>query len=329
VDSEPRGHTIDGTPWEEPRPPHLPDRLMAVSPWVLPFLVVVVAEVWLFSITGPRSDSLDWLSARYGVTGLLGSLVGLALFLRHPDARVTLPQIASGAFLLLLQQVMVLLEPAVGPVLRDLTEPSDNLFSSISPMHVAYRTFTSIIGIFGIAFIASGMSAARRHKDIGAVRGLAAVLTIMTVASAAPSILWITEMEFDDSLVMVVMTISSAVVRLFETLAVSFLVVASLSGWLGLEEPRSGWRLATIGAGLILLQLLLAPFVWSPPLSQDDAVALIAFMAVGAVIGWVLLVIAFALGLPSTVPISDDDTDEAELLTPDRPAVTTPGSAAG
>ena len=36
--TEPTGHTIDGTPWEEPRPPHLPDALTGVSPWVIPFV---------------------------------------------------------------------------------------------------------------------------------------------------------------------------------------------------------------------------------------------------------------------------------------------------
>ncbi len=326
MDTEPTGRRVDGTPWEEPRPPHLPDRLSSISLWVMPFLLVAVLQVWLFSISGPRADSLDWLSARYGVTGLLGSLVGLALFLRHPDARRTLPQIASGAFLLLLQQVMVLLEPAMGPILRRLTEPSGDLFSSISPVHEAFLTFTSIMGIFGIAFIASGLSAARRYADMDAPRGLAAALTIMAAASTAPSILWITMMEFGDSPEMVVINAVSLVVRLFETVAVAYLFVVSLTGWLGLEAPRSGWRLATVGAGLILLQLLLAPFVWAPPVSQAAAVVRLAFMAVGGVVGWVLLVVAFALGFPSTASVAEEPESST---TPDRPVATTPGSAGG
>ena len=92
MDAEPRGHTIDGTPWEEPRPPHLPDRLTSISPWVLPFLVVVVFQLWLFWLdqpfgTDPRSPLEYWLDTRYQFAEIAGSLIGLALFLRHPDAR--------------------------------------------------------------------------------------------------------------------------------------------------------------------------------------------------------------------------------------------------
>ena len=45
--TEPTGHTIDGTPWEEPRPPHLPDpvvhvaRRIPLAAWA--FLAIAIA----------------------------------------------------------------------------------------------------------------------------------------------------------------------------------------------------------------------------------------------------------------------------------------------
>jgi hypothetical protein len=62
------------------------------------------------------------------------------------------------------------------------------------------------------------------------------------------------------------------------------------------------------------------------PLPQESLFTLFGFIADGVLVGWILLVIAFALGLPSTVPIPED---EAAGATPDRPAVMTPGSGAG
>ena len=38
--TEPTGHTMDGTPWVEPRGPHLPDRLSAVGWLAWPFVIL-------------------------------------------------------------------------------------------------------------------------------------------------------------------------------------------------------------------------------------------------------------------------------------------------
>ena len=90
MDDEPTGSRLDDTRWEEPRPPHLPDRLASITPWVLPFLIVVAYQVWLLWVDRPRGGDITmslpyWLEARFRFAGIAGSLIGLALFIRHPD----------------------------------------------------------------------------------------------------------------------------------------------------------------------------------------------------------------------------------------------------
>jgi hypothetical protein len=330
MDAEPRGRTIDGIPWEEPRPPHLPDRLTSISPWVLPFLVVVAFQLWAFWLDRPfgtddRSALEYLLDLRYQFTEVAGSLIGLALFLRHPDARTTLPQIAKGAIVLLLAQVMGLLEPTLDPVFVSLAPPSEDSFY-FSPLHEAYSILTSLVAVFGIAFLASGLSDARRYKSTGTVRGLAPVLVIAAIVSTAVSMLELTAAEFEYSPAMVGTILGTLVARFLLRLALAYLVVVSLAGWLAQEGPRLAWRLAAIGATLLLLQALIAPFIGWLSLSQEGLLAVLRLVQEGVFVGWVLLVVAFALGLPSTASIPDDETVGA---TRDPQAVTTLGSGAG
>ena len=330
MDIEPKGRTIDGIPWEEPRPPHLPDRLTSISPWVLPFLVVAVFQIWVFSLdqpfgTDPRSPLEYWLGIRYEFAGIAGSLIGFALFLRHPDARTTLPQIATGAFLLLLQQVMRLLEPTLTPVFVTLAPGSDEM-AFFSPLNQVYWTFTSLVGVFAIAFIASGLSAARRNENLRSMRGPAVLLTGLAIVNAGYTTLGYALLQDYVEGISIVFVVGALLAHLFWTLALAYLFIVSMRGWLAQEAPRSGWRLAAVGGGLLLFHALAAPFLGLVPLPQEALLTIFGFMADGVLVGWILLVVAFALGLPSTQSIRDDETAGA---TPDRLAATTPGSAAG
>ena len=330
MDGEPRGHAIDGTPWEEPRPPHLPDRLTSISLWVLPFLVVAVVQLWVFWRDQPfgtdASSLLEyWLGIRYEFVGIAGSLIGVGLFLRHPDARTALPQIATGAFLLLLTQILGLLESTLEPVFATFAPGSDE-FSFFSPLSQAYRIFTSLVGVFGIAFIASGLSGARRYEDVRSMRGPAILLTGLAIVNAGYTTLGYALVQDYVEGISLVFVVGALLANLFRALALSYLVVVSVSGWLAQEAPRSGWRLAAVGGGLLLFHALAAPFLGLVPLPQEALLTIFGFMADGVIVGWVLVVVAFAVGLPSTESTPEDEVAGATL---DRPAVTTPDFGAG
>jgi hypothetical protein len=331
MDAEPTGHTIDGLPWGEPRPPHLPDTLTRISPWVLPFVVVLALQFWLAWVGQPRATdvitSVDyWIgAARSNLLGVAVSLMGVALIIRYPDARSRLPQVTSGVLLLLLGQVMGLLEPALGPWFASITPPNDQEFF-FTPLAEGYSILTPLVGVFGVTFLARGLSDARRHGDGGRVRTLAIVLTVLVFASWGIQLFGLTLIEFDASPMFALTITGKLLVNLLMTLALAYLVVVVVTGWIGHESPRAGWGFAVIGAGLILFQGLFASVISVLPLSQEPLLFVVGRVGDSALLGWVLLVVAFALGLPSTALL----TDEPEVsATGDPRAATRSGSGAG
>ena len=324
--TEPTGHTIDGAPWDEPRSPHLPDRRTSMTPWVLPFVLVAAYQVWQSWDGQPTEGNLTgrlgyWVDAlRFQFTAIAPVLFGVALFIRPPDARSRLPQVATGAFALLLQQVMRLLEPTLSPVFVALT-PESNELSFYSPAAQAYGLLTTVVGVFGLAWLASGLSAARRFEDAFRVRPLATLLVAGAVVSSALSFMAVIGLDVIDPPALIA---GRPVVNLLATLAWAYLFVVALSGWLAREEPSSGWGLAAVGAGLGLPLGLLAPVMEFVPAPQELLIGAIDLLALVALIGLVLLVVAFVMGLPSTESVAD-----APDPMPDPPAVTPRGSAAG
>ena len=180
---------------------------------------------------------------------------------------------------------------------------------------------TTVVGVFGIAWLASGLSAARRFEDAFRVRPLATLLVAGAVVSSATSFMAVIGLDVIDPPALIA---GRPVVNLLATLAWAYLFVVALSGWLAREEPSSGWGLAAVGAGLGLPLGLLAPVMEFVPAPQELLIGAIDLLALVALIGLVLLVVAFVMGLPSTESVAD-----APDPMPDPPAVTPRGSAAG
>jgi hypothetical protein len=329
--TEPTGRTIDGAPWEEPRPPHLPDRLTAISPWVLPFLIVVAYQVWLLWVGQPlgidETARLDyWVNvARSEFPAIAATLLGLALFIRHPDARSTLPHMASGVFLLLFAQILRLAKPAIGPLVDPFATSADD-FEFYFSVAQAYGVLTTLIGVAGIAFVARGLGTARRHGEAVPARSVSVVVTVLVmVSSALTAFSWVRS-GVDTSPGTIAAIAVSWLVGLVAALAWAYLFVVSLVGWRGGETPRLGWALAAMGAGLALLVDLLLPVIVILVTPQEQLLRMFEAVGAASLIAWVLLVVALAVGLPSTDPRADDLGPEP---TPDPPGATQPGSAAG
>ena len=119
---QPTAETIDITPWEEPRPPHLPDAVTTVSPWVFLFVLLAVLQViagWLeWKAQGDLGDPTYGASIALGVVqAACVSLLGAALFLRHPDAHRRLPMLVVGVVLLVATVLLPLVVGAIdGPL---------------------------------------------------------------------------------------------------------------------------------------------------------------------------------------------------------------------
>ena len=77
------------------------------------------------------------------------------------------------------------------------------------------------------------------------------------------------------------------------------------------ESPAGGWRLASIGGGLVILALVLIDLAEIVGFS-DTGLALSYLTIAAYSIGNVLLLAAFVVGLPSLDDLEDEDEDEEE-----------------
>ena len=219
---------------------------------------------------------------------------------------------------------MTLLVPLVGT----LAPPVDDM-SFMSPVPQAYSVLTSFVGALGMLFLARGLSSARRHESAGPVPGLAILLTVIALLSSGITTLSVAVVQYYDVTAVSIGLIGATLVaNLVGTLALVYLVVVSLGGWFGQERPRASWGLAAVGAGLVLLERLTMPFVGMIPASQEVLFGIASALAAGELLGWVLVVVAFAMGLSSTDSVPDRDLESAVAATADQPAVTRQDSAA-
>jgi hypothetical protein len=305
VDDEPTGHTIDGTPWEEPRPPHLPDALTQVltrvSPWVIPFLLLAGTQV--------VASGLEW-GAQWGLgepgygaaiflitlPGVCASLLGAALFYRHPDAHRRLPMLAFGVVLLALTVLMGSAE-----------RPLDEWFSSRMPagddgwMFVAdtiYRAAINVVTIFGLVYIARGLEGARRSADVVSGRGLGIVVTAVAVAATVVSLASLLPIVGASELLTPVNLVAIGL-GVVVTLSWSYLFVITFGGWLAGERPRIGWLLVALAAGMEVTLPILFAVGSLVDVSQFGVVGL-QISGLLSIANWVLLLLAFVAGLPST-----------------------------
>jgi hypothetical protein len=142
------------------------------------------------------------------------------------------------------------------------------------------------------------------------------------VASAAGSF----GAGLDLSPLSVILLVIGVVLSLLSTLAWTYLLVTTLGGWLASEAPRRAWGVAATAAGIFLaIRLAIALFTAFPqPLGPGDLV--LTVIAWSSVVGWILLLLAFVLGLPSISP-DHGAPGSASDPTVDPPAATRPGSA--
>jgi hypothetical protein len=302
----------------EARGPHLPDVLTRQSPWLYVFIgaaLIHLAAAWLdWAGRGPLAPPQDLVTMIAERTpSVLISLFGAALFIRHPDARRSLPLLAFGLGLMTLGQLLTLID---GPITRliDSLAPSSEVFVGLSPAVVAYQVATGLIGIVAVLYLGAGLASARRRPIHIAERSFTGVVAIIGIATVvlpyALVPLQLPTTPFEWALVAIGLVLS-----LLHALVWSYVVAVAFGGWMAGEAPRLGWGLALLAGALglalrILTAMLLVIGNLSGGLSQP---ALTAVGLLGTA-GWVLLLAAFAAGLPAM-----DDPPEA----------TRPGSAAG
>jgi hypothetical protein len=312
METEPTGRTIDGTPWEEPRPPHLPDTLTRVSPWVFPFLLVaglqvVVAWVDWVAQGDLRDPNAVELIVVQWLPGVCASLLGAALFSRHPDANRRLPMLVVGVVLL---NVAALMEMGRAPLTRALVDASpvgEDSFETVFLWSGIYAASITVVGIVAVLYIARGLAGARRLAHVayghGFMIALIALVAVASVLSLAP---YITLPDASRAEVLTPANVLNLILGRIETLAWVFLLVIVVRGWLAGERPRIGWLLVALAAVIDVIFLVMFAMAGLVHISGSGLpLFLLTWLGVAR---WVLLLAAFASGLPSTAvgPVADE-----------------------
>jgi hypothetical protein len=356
--TEPITPTIDDPAWPEARPPHLPDRLTAMSLLSWPFAILGAFLIWRGA-----SQVREAMSA--GGVSVVGTIItasapvatvlaGAVLFVRHPDAIRTLPRMVIGVVLLAAGELLRLAAIPLEPVFAGITPVSEAL-PFLIPLATAFDAFTSLVSLFGLLYLARGLDEARRFEDRSSMRALAVVLVALAAVIGVLRFVSFGELPADDTLAIGVLVVLSLGILVGKMLTWGYVVVVALRGWRAGEAPAGGWLLAALaGAGIFvsgLATLAVELVVKAPSEVQFLVYSMLAWIAT---LAWVVLLAALALGLPSTMPVAvdeafdagatdgDDATDdddaaddehstveavESAAPTLDPPAATPPGSA--
>lgn len=319
--------------WPEARPPHLPDRLTAV-PWMawpyvaVAFVLLVVAWPRIQGVFAPGGLSVMFLIVELEVVAV--ALLGAALFWRHPDALRTLPRVVAGVTLLAARDVLRALSPALEGAFVMIT-PAPEAFPFFVPLSTAYNAFATVVGLFGLVYLARGLADARRFEGDGSSRSTTLAVVVLVVLLGAAQWSTIGDLPADASMTIGTLVAVSLTLTTLNLLAWGYLTLTVGRGWLAGEAPSRGWLAATLaGVCLFLSTIILAILNWVVIAPSDPAFVISQSASLIRVAAFVLLLVALAIGLPSTAQVEWVEAQESrvdEEPTLDPPAGPPPGSA--
>ena len=173
-------------PFPEARPPHIPDVITRQSPWLFGFALLAAYQViagwrsWSGDFPVPTPDQIPLLAYNL-IPSAIVPLMGVAVFLRRPDARRSMPLLIFGLALLC---GVTLLEDFDTPIYEALSGGDPSQFNS--PGVVAYAVFKSLARLFGLVYIAAGIASSRSQPRTRMQRAV----SIWLVALAVVAIVW-------------------------------------------------------------------------------------------------------------------------------------------
>jgi hypothetical protein len=284
--------------------------------WV--FVVLAVGFVgWYLRFQGlPAGASTDAVAIHVLqlVPSVCAILVPAALLARHPDAPTVAGRLLAGTVLFALVQGMIVLANALQPIFTDITPPDPDLLGVV-PLQAAYNGLISVVLAFALGSMAFGLAEARRYEGnmpgwltgwivpaAAAFGGLIGVVDAQNLYADAPMV--------PSLAVYIAVTIILGALRL---IVWAYLMAITARGAMAGEEPRSGWILATIGAATVTVALVLVNLNNVLDFPSEDAATWFGYITVVAyAAGNVVLLAAFAIGLPVIAGSDDDDFDDFE-----------------
>ena len=313
---------VSPRPYPDARPPHLPDVLTRQSPWMYAFALVTAILVWMAwqEVALSEPELIDYRSfVALVVTTAVFPLIGVIVFVRQPDARRTMPLLVFGLALL---SAVELLDALDTPIYEALAGP-EQAFDA--PTVVAYGVFVSLARLFGMVYLGVGIASTRRLPPARVERPLAVWLAALAVVGVVAGAVALGPPSTSGGAVDLVGAVIGLALGLGATLAWAYVMWVIVGGAIGGEVPKRAWQLGAVAISILFaFRVVSGVFVLFGQDAQGLGVAAI-LISLGA---WILLVVAFALGLPTPAPNADEAMTEDDA-TVDPPVATQPGSAAG
>jgi hypothetical protein len=331
---EPVGRTIDGTPWEEPRGPHLPDPLTRGAAGIPPIswlfiALAVVAGIWRVVRWGfDAALPIDILTTVLGIVPEVAPfLFGAALFVRHRDAWSTHRTLVSGIVLLCLVELVAAIPTLAGGLVLETDGETGGMTVRLALSSLAPGVLT-LIGLVGLG---RGLSHARTQGVATLPRAwMVVILTagiVLTIGSAYVSSFYLSSSALAlDGLTLAYLVVST-VVGIAVVWAWAYMAAVTMGGRLGGDRPIGAWRFAAIGplailaayavqlGGYSLIGLTLGT-ITDPSLLRG-----ISLGASGAAaMGNLALIAAFISGLPSGIEDGEEDEVVHPAASPDESA---------
>ncbi len=326
---EPVGNTIDGTPWGEPRGPHLPDRLTSSArrlwdrlprvSWIFVGLavangLVLARDGGLSSVSDPALDPGTIVRIVVGsllalVPPIATMLFGAALFACHPRAWTTHRVLVIGLVLMALSETMQTAERYLSNLFLAWTPPPDDFL--FPPGEIVWTALATVLLAVGTATAARGISAMRENEGSGGSRRVR-IVTLLAVLLAVWSIVvsFVFVSRYAGQGVPAPYTwyawLTSGL-QWFVIAAAAYLAVVIFAGMAARERPIAAWRLAAAGAwatllfgnGFAVAIDTVTYTVATPETDLSDWSWVYLLPAAGWALGAALLLAAFARGLPS------------------------------
>ncbi len=312
-------------PFADARGPHLPDPVTGL-PWLVwPFLALFAmgaSAAWTTNGADlMRDPSYLTVVLPSLIIDLAAPLIGVALLVRHRDAVTTLPVLVAGAGLLAIEPILRLAREPLGPVFRAIT-PASEALPFFVPLGTGYDVLVTVVAAAGLILVGLGLSRSRRYDDPISPRFIGLGLGLLAVVIAAARLLLFRDLPAEVSSIMPVLIAVSLVSTVAFVGSWSYLTGVAFLGWVAGESPRIGWVLAAAGGLAILLASAIGTVVGLIGTTSPDGniFAFVVSWLTGA--GWLLLLLAFVTGLPST-----RDLASVDLATDDPEAGPPPGSA--
>lgn len=294
--------------------PRVPGGSLAIGglhPLAWVFIVLALVDLVWFIVNADAASMTtpgDFLFYGLQVLPAVATILfPAALLARHPDAVSRAPVLLLGTVLFAIVQLLLVLATPLGPAFEAASPASQDV--PFVAMAELYNGLTLAVAALGLGFIARGLSLARFYEDRTGP-WIDWVVPLATAFATVFGVVGATRLELGDPVpaVVAVYIASSVLLGIVRVAAWAYLLAAALRGLMAGEDPRDGWRLVALAAGIVLFALALVNFVGLLTVPDAWIVELYQWTVVLAyALGHLFLLVAFTIGTPSLDPEEEED----------------------